>query len=634
MSELQWAETPAERGPFWRRCIQHAVGLGLASGAIELALVLQSLRLSLSFGELLLLGLTSVGLGGLLGGVFGAITGGLISIRLKADTVRPGALSAGLVAAALAAWHLIPASLVLHEQGRTAAAIAFALSPIGVAGVITVHGRYGLMKSERGNPYRFSWLWIASVLSGLTIVIAALAGSNVKYGSSRAITSDTSVLLITVDTLRRDHVSVYAESRAKTPRLESLAKRGVVFDNAITPLPETAPAHGAMLTGRHPVRMGMLSNGDSLSSRIPTVTETLAKEGYATGAFVSSFALDSRTGLDQGFQAYDDDFFPWVRGLAEIRTARLGLRVVMRLGDPLSFRSMLERPGDETFARALGWVRGLGKQPFFLWAHVFEPHSPYEPHDGSVAAVDHSKILAQEPGYSYSAEEIAALQELYADEVEYTDGLVGDFIERLEVAAGDRRLAIIFASDHGEMLGEHDIMFNHHGIWDEAMRVPLIVVPPEAGPYVGTRVAAQVRLMDLASTILSLVRMEPIEDTESADLTKFMDGTLDRDLASLLVGREGMALDRGTLLGYRAAQKDAPRTGQNIKFIMSADAGTQWLFDLTTDPQEQVDISTSQAAAAQALRKQVEKEVGGVRKKKSTIDDDTRERLRALGYIE
>ena len=118
-----------------------------------------------------------------------------------------------------------------------------------------------------------------------------------------------------------------------------------------------------MLTGLHPARLGLLSNGHSLRRGVPTVTQTLAEEGYATAAFVSSFALDSRTGLDQGFQAYDDDFFPGVRGLSEIRLARLGLRAVMRLGDPLRFRTLLERPGDETCARALRWVEGLEKQP-------------------------------------------------------------------------------------------------------------------------------------------------------------------------------------------------------------------------------------------------------------------------------
>jgi arylsulfatase A-like enzyme len=635
VSELGWAETPADRGGFWRRCLVHGLGLGLIAGALELVAILQSLRLSMDFGELLVLGLVACALGGLLGLVAAAAFGGLLALRLREDPDPWTALCAGLVAASLTAWHLIPlATVLIGDQDRWLAGVCFLLGPVGIGGVVTLHGRYGLRKAaSRELPPRLSWLKTALLVSGAVVGAAALAGSSVDYGSARAVSTDTSVLLITVDTLRKDHVSTGEAGAVPTPNLQALAARGVVFDNAITPLPETAPAHAAMLTGRHPARLGMRSNSSRLARGVPMVQEQLAREGYATGAFLSSFALDSRTGLDQGFQAYDDDFFPMVRGLAEVRLARLGIRAFMRLGDPLQIRPLLERSADETCARALRWVDQVGQRPFFLWVHLFEPHSPYETHDGSKAAVDHAAILAQEPGYSYTQEEEDALRALYAGEVAHTDQIIGDFLDRMKQVAGDRSLAIVFTSDHGEMLGEHRIMFNHHGIWDETIKVPLIIVPPDDA-HAGKVVAAQVRLMDLSNTILSLVKMDPMEETESADLTRFFTGDLDRDLGSLLMGRTGRSLEHGTLFGYRAARQGAVRNGENLKYIWQPDAGTEGLYDLVVDPGEQADISASQPAATAALRAQIEEEVGGLRAPIDDLDQDAKDRLRALGYLE
>ena len=634
MSELDWAETPADRGRFWRLCVVHGLGVGLVAGALELVFILQALRLSLSFGELFLLGLVSVGLGGLLGAGLASLLSALMCLGLREDTTSRMSLCAGLTAAGLAAWYLVPSAWVLiTDQDRLIAGLCFLMGPIGVGGIVTLHGRYGLRKAAKGLPPRFTWIQISAVVSLLVVTGAAIAGSSVDYGNSRALSSDTSVVLITVDTLRRDHVSAHGQGPVKTPHIDALAARGVTFDNAVTPLPETAPAHAAMLTGRHPARLGLISNSGRLGQGVPTVQEKLAREGYATGAFVSSFALDSRTGLDQGFQAYDDDFFPWVRGIAEIRLARFGLRAFMRLGDPMKMRMMLERGADETCARALRWVGEVGDRPFFLWVHMFEPHSPYEARGDAVETVDHRTILAQEPGYTYTPAEIAGLKQQYAGEVAYTDQIIGDFLDRLERVAGDRSLAIVFTSDHGEMLGEHDIMFNHHGIWDETIQVPMIVVPASS-EFAGRTVKAQVRLMDLTNTILSLVKMEPIEGTESANLMRFMSGELNRDLASLLMGRTGRSLTEGSLLGYRLARKGAVTTGENLKYIWQPDADLEYLFDLSSDPREQTDLSSEQQGPIQALRSRIEQEVGRVKAPTKALDDDTRERLKALGYLE
>jgi hypothetical protein len=140
--------------------------------------------------------------------------------------------------------------------------------------------------------------------------------------------------------------------------------------------------------------------------------------------------------------------------------------------------------------------------------------------------------------------------------------------------------------------------------------------------------------MDLSNTILAMAKMELMEGTESANLLRFMTGELNRDLASLIVGRTGRALDKGTLFGYRLAKQGAQKTGQNLKIIWQPDAGAPALFDLMNDRHEQVDIAADQQTAVGVLQARIEEEVGGLRSASSDLDADTKERLRALGYLE
>ena len=552
-------------------------GLGAVAGGLESVQIGAIIKLYLTFGEAAVTGLVAVLLDGLVGAALAIPVG--VAVHLWGQGWKPRHQYAACMtgtAALLGLFFLVPAAVALADQGRIPAAVAFALAPLGVAGVVWSNATYWFRREEIGEEYAVGWRGWSLLLGALLALGNAWWLSQRTYGAGVALEDDPSVLLLTVDTLRRDHVSAYGESPVQTPKIDALAAQGVLFSDAMTPLPETAPAHAALLTGRHPVRSGMLSNRDVLSRSYLTLTEVLAEEGYATGAFVSAFTLDARAGLDQGFQVYDDDFAPGVRALSRVRVAGLALRAWMRFGDPAALSFLDERAAPVTTDRALEWVRRAGDRPVFLWVHLFEPHSPYEPHgmpgfedNGTPGdpSVDHRVILAAEPGYAYTDAERSELRRLYQEEVAYTDQQVGRFLDALRPLMGERDLIVLFAGDHGEMLGEHGVDFNHHGVWDDAVRIPLIIVPNRLRPK--TRVVEQqVRLMDVPATVLDLLRLDPMEKSEGVDLMGYAEGVRDQDLGTLIMGRTSGALDRGTLFGYRT---------HAAKYVWDADADTEHL---------------------------------------------------------
>ena len=301
--------------------------------------------------------------------------------------------------------------------------------------------------------------------------------------------------------------------------------------------------------------------------------------------------MDSRTGLDQGFQVYDDDFFPLVRGLSEIQAANLGMKAILRLLDPTDFPFLLERAAPVTIDRAVDWLARNNDRPAMAWVHLFEPHAPYEPHglpgfedNGTpeAPALDHRAILSEEPGYAYTDEVRARLRRLYAEEVAYTDQQLGVLLERVAALDSPRPLLLIVTADHGEMLGEHGYDFNHHSLYDEAVRVPLVIHPIRFSERTRT-VEQQVRLMDVFTTIHRQLKLDMPERTESGGMVKFAELPDQKGYASLLMGRETASLVEGTLYGYRAPLSEG---GGDIKYIWAPGDSAEELYSLREDPRE------------------------------------------------
>lgn len=616
--------------------VRLSTGLGLLVGALEGAFIAGTARLETTFAEAALLSgaalAAGLGVAWPLAGVAGLVVGLWPGRALPLSRQATGL---GLVALGLGLWYLAPLGIRMLGAGRIAAGLAGLALPFGIAGVVLLNARHWLRRAEVGLGVRPGWV---SLAAGVSLLIAlgdaALLTGRPRDPAPPPGGPGRSVLLVTLDTARRDHFSAYGDPGAPpTPRFDALAREGVLFTDAVTPTPETAPAHASLFTSLHPVRHGVLSNADVLSPGFLTLAERLRVAGWATGAFVSSFAVDSRTGLDQGFGVYDDDFWPTLHGATEIRLVEVGIRALFRFGDPLAVPFLLERSARDTHARAARWMAARTDRPFFCWVHYFEPHAPYEPHPGGPdsGGVDHRAILPREASFAYTPEVEARLRTLYRGEVAWTDARLGDLLDTLDaLGLADRTLVAVLA-DHGEMLGEHGIRFRHHGLWEEVVRIPLALRAPGL-EAMGSTVAVQTRIMDVPATLLAWLGRSPMDPGEGVDLGLFLRKERTTAPALLLAGRKAATLDRGSLYGLRTG-RTADGRGSAVKYLLDRDLDTELLFDLVQDPKEVRDISASQPAAVATSRRFVMEEVSGLRAGGPPEDPFVRDVLQALGYL-
>ncbi|HSB76942.1 MAG TPA: sulfatase, partial [Terriglobales bacterium] len=249
-----------------------------------------------------------------------------------------------------------------------------------------------------------------------------------------------SVLLITIDTLRADHLGCYGDKAVPTPAMDALARDGVLFPMAISQVPLTLPEHAAILTGTYPFHNGVQDfTAPPLSDQFRTLAQAFHDHGFATGAVVSSFVLERSWGLARGFDYYDDKFD--ARSLME---KNLGL---------------VERRADASVSAAAAWLAQHRSRPFFFWLHLYDPHSPYDP---------------PEPFRTrYRNRE-------YDGEIAYTDSQLARLFAWLKRAGLYQRTAIVLLSDHGESLGEHGEKEHGFFIYNSTVRVPLIIKPAMA----------------------------------------------------------------------------------------------------------------------------------------------------------
>ena len=326
--------------------------------------------------------------------------------------------------------------------------------------------------AARGGGRGRTWRSIGLICA----VLLAIGGTAVAYyvrttggaeGLRPGAAAGFNLLLVTLDTVRADHLGCYGYAAARTPNLDALAASGLRFAQAIAPAPLTTPSHATMMTGLVPPSHGVRDNGCRLADEQTTLAEILSARGYATAAFISSFTLESRYGLAQGFATYDDACAP-------------PDRVVGHFGDTMAN----ERSATAVTDAVLNWLNdGSRKNPFFAWIHYYDPHFPYAP----------------PPAFAGDG------QSPYDGEIAYVDSQLGRVLELLRQKKLQRRTLVVVAADHGEGLEEHGEPTHAYLIYDSTLHVPLILNSPAlfgAPRVIDDRV---VSLADIMPTVLDLL---------------------------------------------------------------------------------------------------------------------------------
>src|ERR1700691_4168893 len=295
------------------------------------------------------------------------------------------------------------------------------------------------------------------------------------------------VVLITIDTLRADHVGCYGYKQIKTPNMDGLAADGVRFERAFAVVPVTLPSHSSILTGTYPMFSGMHDfSANKLSSLQPTLASVLKQSGYETGAVVAAAVLDSRFGLNQGFDFYYDHF-----DFNRLDEANL---------------DEMQRPGNVVADVALDWLAKTSQKKFFLWMHLYDPHFPYH------LAEPYRREYAGRP---------------YDGEIAFADEQVGRLLRFLKAKGIYKNTVIVLCGDHGESLGEHGEKTHGFFIYNATMHVPLIIRVPE---NTASRVVADpVSLVDLMPTVLGAVGLEIPSQVQGRSLLAELHGDGARD---------------------------------------------------------------------------------------------------------
>jgi arylsulfatase A-like enzyme/Tfp pilus assembly protein PilF len=397
----------------------------------------------------------------------------------------------------------------------------------------------------------------------LTIVVpASTFGQSPAKAASPTATPD--VFLITIDTLRADHVGCYGYKQVETPALDSLANDGIRFTEAFTHSPITNTSHITILTGLLPSVHGVTDFAVPLSPQHVTAAELLKKQGYETGAFIGAVILDSNTlapGLDRGFDFYDN--FPKgdnkdAEGKNKPRWGRV------------------ERRGMEVVDHAEAWLNQHRAGPHFVWVHLYDPHDPYEP----------------PPPFSEKYKD-----HLYDGEIAYADSAVANWIAYLKKAGLYDNAIIIVTGDHGEGLGEHGEDTHGLFLYDSTLHIPLIIKMPSAARH-GSVVDAQVRTTDILPTILAVTGVAPPAELNGESLVPlFEPGGTPSATSRELFGETDYPLRWGWA-PLRALRAD------NTKLI---EAPRSELYDLQTDPKELKNLYSTDASKLQVMHAEMAK---------------------------
>jgi len=569
-------------------------------------------------------------------GVAGMFAGFSVALVLSLILKRVNipALTVGLVAAALVVFYW--GSVFDEPLFSTAGNVAGHVGMLAAALVVFWCARRVVRAAGRGSRRRAMSVLLAALTLSLGLLLGATCGVWLQRSASGSwgtypspasldARSPLNVLLVTIDTLRADHLCCYGYSAHRSPRgdglgsspaLDQLASEGVLFENAIAPAVVTDPSHTSIMTSIYPPEHGVMRNGERLASRFATLAEILSGAGYGTAAAVSVEHLDGHmSGLSQGFEVYFD------RGRHDRFRYHAGWQ-----GMPGSWRDAHlahTRPAGETVGDAVRWLAQRDGRPFFLWVHLFEPHMPYESHEtpgDTFTSAMARRVRSARVDPPYWAETY------YDSEVRAADDAVARLLGAVRDAGAYGRTLIVVTADHGEHMTEEragrENWFSHAEPYEEVCRVPLIVrVPGAAG---GLRVPDPVTTMSVGPTVLDALGLpDPRPAVASGSLLSLIDEgpSTRRPLVSLANPHRG--LDTRAL-----------RVGRWK--LLTRHGGVTELYDLLADPLESADLSPAMPSLRDSLMLCLAEITADWESapEPEGLDPEKEEMLRALGYLD
>jgi arylsulfatase A-like enzyme len=413
-------------------------------------------------------------------------------------------------------------------------------------------------------------------------------------------------ILVSVDTLRADRLGAYGYTRPTSPFLDRFAAEGLLFENAVAQSPWTLPSHASMLTGLFPHRHGVVAQHLRLAREVPTLAATLRAGGVSTAGLVHSQWLSARQGLRRGFES-------WTR-FAEDRN----------------------RAGAITDA-ALAWLAARGEEPFFLFVHYYDVHSDYAPmpafrdlfvgeYSGPADGSTEQLMRVRSGELRYSPADLSHVSDLYDAEIRQLDAELERLLAGLAELGLEDRTLVIVTSDHGEEFQEHGGVLHGRTMYEEVLRVPLILRGP--GVPADRRVAELALVADVAPTLLGWLGVLPAEPLDGVDL-----------LASIAspepAGGERRAF---AAADWRNAEPDSQRMLRSLRFKWVHDrvSGRTQLFDLVSDPAEREDVSAGHADLMERFRRELPTYLKGGASGESigVRSQEEIDLLRRLGYVD
>jgi len=455
-----------------------------------------------------------------------------------------------------------------------------------------------------------AWPW------ALLALLAAACGAGESARTPR------NVILISLDTLRADHLSCYGHPRETTPALDALAARGVRFAEASTTAPWTLPAHTTMFTGLYPSHHGVKDYSNRLAGETETLAEVLAARGFQTWAVINTWNIaDPRFEIFQGFAPEN------LRYVKETRPGAEGGHVVLNTGKRV-----------EAAARAFLAGRDP-ERPFFLFAHFYDAHTDFTPspsyrdafvapYGGQVDGTTDQLMAIRAQGLRLGNADLRFLRQMYEAEIRELDDLLAGFFAYLEAEGLAQDTLIVVVSDHGEEFQEHGGLLHGRTQFEELLHVPLILAGP--GVPAGVVVQEPVSLVDLLPTVLGRLGIEPLPGLDGLDLAPTWQGRTLPERVLFAEADHNNVVDGKPVVDVRSMA----RQGQE-KLHLDRVTDQVTLFDLAQDPDETVDLATRSPERARVLRAALDRfltgAVAGATSGKALSQEDL-DLLRELGY--